>query len=129
MKTTVKDILKENTQLKQMPFSTPEGYFESLKQNLKDKGHDSRGIGTVAIWSRISVAAAIAILVTAGAILMSSPSTANEFTEEDYLVFSDDISTDVIYSASTLYAYTEEISDEDIIEYLIDSDWETDDIE
>lgn len=129
MKTTVKDILKENTQLKQMPFSTPEGYFESLKQNLKDKGHDSRGIGTAPIWSRISVAAAIAILVTAGAILMSSPSTANEFTEEDYLVFSDDISTDVIYSASTLYAYTEEISDEDIIEYLIDSDWETDDIE
>ena len=60
---------------------------------------------------------------------MSSPSTANEFTEEDYLVFSDDISTDVIYSASTLYAYTEEISDEDIIEYLIDSDWEADDIE
>lgn len=129
MKTTEKDILKENTQLKQMPFSTPEGYFESLKQNLKDKGHDSRGIGTVATWSRISVAAAIAILVTAGAILMSSPSTANEFTEEDYLVFSDDISTDVIYSASTLYAYTEGISDEDIIEYLIDSDWEADDIE
>ena len=129
MKTTVKDILKENTQLKQMPFSTPEGYFESLKQNLKDKGHDSRGIGAVAIWSRISVAAAIAILVTAGAILMSSPSTANEFTEEDYIVFSDDISTDVIYSASTLYAYTEEISDEDIILYLIDSDWEADVIE
>ena len=60
---------------------------------------------------------------------MNPPSINDEFTEEDYLVFSEDFSTEVLYSASTLYAYTETLSDEDIIQYLIDSDWEIDDIE
>ena len=80
-------------------------------------------------WTRFSIAAAIAVLVAAGSLLFRYPSSENEFTEEDYLVFSDEFSTDVIYSASTLYAYSENLSDEDIIEYLIDSDWEVDNIE
>ena len=129
MKTKEKDILKENTQLKQMPFGTPDGYFMSLKNKMRNIPQEQKNNKIGVIWTRISTAAAIAILVAAGAMLLSHPSSDNEFTEEDYLVFSEDISTDVIYSASTLYAYTEDMSDEDIIEYLIDSDWEVNEIE
>lgn len=129
MKTKEKDILKDDKALKEMPFNTPEGYFESMKLGLKDKKLGDGKISNNTGWTRFSIAAAIAVLVAAGSLLFRYPSSENEFTEEDYLVFSDEFSTDVIYSASTLYAYSENLSEEDIIEYLIDSDWEVDDIE
>ena len=129
MKTKEKDILKDDKALKEMPFNTPEGYFESMKLGLKDKKLVDGKISNNTGWTRFSIAAAIAVLVAAGTLFFRHPSSENEFTEEDYLVFSDEFSTDVIYSASTLYAYSENLSEEDIIEYLIDSDWEVDDIE
>ena len=129
MKTTDKDILKDNARLKEMPFGTSEGYFQNLKKNLKSIPKEQSDKRISPTWSRISATAAIAIIAAAGAILLSNPSSDKEFTEEDYLVFSDDLSTDVIYSASTLYAYSEDITEDDIIEYLIDSDMEIDDIQ
>lgn len=129
MKTTDKDILKDNARLKEMPFGLPDGYFESMKKALKETKQQAPDHATGLRWSRISIAAAVAILIVAGSILFCLPDAKNGFTEEDYLVFSDDISTEVIYSTSTLYAYSENLTDEDIIEYLIDSGWEIDDME
>ena len=128
MKTTDKDILN-NTRLKEMPFGMPDGYFINMKEVLRRTQQQTQSHGAGIRWSRISIAAAIAVLIAAGTTLLSLPSSKNGFTEEDYLVFSEDISTEVIYSTSTLYAYSEDLTDEDIIEYLIDSDWEISDIE
>ena len=38
----MKDILKDNISLKEMPFVTPEGYFDRLKKDLKT-GSKERG--------------------------------------------------------------------------------------
>ena len=129
MKTIDNDILKNNPQLKEMPYSTPDGYFESMKDGLLTIKTQQQSHKSHTGWIAISAAAAIAAILIIGASLMNPPSINDEFTEEDYLVFSEDFSTEVLYSASTLYAYTETLSDEDIIQYLIDSDWEIDDIE
>ena len=129
MKTIDNDILKSNPQLKAMPYSTPDGYFESMKDGLLTIKTQQQSHKRRTGWIAISAAAAIAAILIIGASLMNPPSINDEFTEEDYLVFSEDFSTEVLYSASTLYAYSETLSDEDIIQYLIDSDWEIDDIE
>ena len=129
MKKTDIDILKENTQLKEMPFRTPEGYFENLRESLTNSRGMTQSKQYSSKWIAISAAAAIAILITAGTLFLPPSSTDNGFTEEDYFVFSDDFSTDIIYSTSTLYAYSETLSEEEIIQYLIDTDYGIDDIE
>ena len=127
MKTTETDILKDNGLLRQTPFSTPEGYFENVRQTIKDRqGKES---GSSRNWARFSIAACIAILLAAGTLLLTNAHSDIDFTEEDYLVFSDDLSTEVIYDSSVLYAYSEDFSEEEIIEYLIESGWDADEIE
>ena len=127
MKTTETDILKEDIRLKEMPFKTPDCYFENIKDKLKVQ-QTPLTKGTVIHWGR-SVAAAVAILLTGGAILLSLQKSNVDFTEEDYLVFSDELSTEVIYSTSTLYAQAYTYTEDDIIEYLLNSDVEVEDFE
>ena len=62
MKTTDKDILKDNARLKEMPFGTSEGYFQNLKKNLKSIPKEQSDKRISPTWSRISAAAAIVII-------------------------------------------------------------------
>ena len=127
MKTTGTDILKDNAQLKKMPFSTPDCYFEDLRHNLKTQQRENTRKNLGRGWEL--TAAMITLLLTAGTFFLARTGTDMDFTEEDYLVFSDDISTEVIYDSSQLYAYSESLTDEEIIQYLIDTGWEIEDIE
>lgn len=121
------DILKDPS-LKECPFTTPEGYFDDLKkravrysQPVQPPVQQSRKI----IMTMTSVAAAFIIMIAAGAFFLSHNSQDDMFTQEDFLVFSSDITDDLLFET---YAETD-ILEDDIIEYLIYSGESREDIE
>lgn len=118
MKTQDNDILKQDGNLKEMPFSLPEGYMESLRKELKTI--PQRNTKKIPIFNRIipyvSLAAAFAMIVTIGGFILEK-TTETDLSYEDYIVFSEDMTNTIFYNTETQYA--EAFSDEDIIEYLI----------
>lgn len=118
MKTQDNDILKQDGNLKEMPFSLPEGYMESLRKELKTI--PQRNTKKIPIFNRIipyvSLAAAFAMIVTIGGFILEK-TTQQDLSYEDYIVFSDDMTNTLLYEADELYA--DALSDDDIIEYLI----------
>lgn len=118
MKTQDNDILKQDGNLKEMPFSLPEGYMESLRKELKTISQ--RNAKKIPIFNRIlpyvSLAAAFAMIVTIGGFILEK-TTQQDLSYEDYIVFSDDMTNTLLYDTDELYA--DALSDDDIIEYLI----------
>ena len=118
MKTQDNDILKQDGNLKEMPFSLPEGYMESLRKELKTI--PQRNTKKIPIFNRIipyvSLAAAFAVIVTIGGFILEK-TTQQDLSYEDYIVFSDDMTNTLLYDTDELYA--DALSDDDIIEYLI----------
>ena len=118
MKTQDNDILKQDGNLKEMPFSLPEGYMESLRKELKTI--PQRNTKKISIFNRIlpyvSLAAAFAMIVTIGGFILEK-TTEQDLSYEDYIVFSDDMTNTLLYDTDELYA--DALSDDDIIEYLI----------
>ena len=114
------DILnKRSAELREMPYSVPEGYFDTLKNDLQRRSvpafHERRHLNRLIPYA--SVAAALALLVTAGTFFMKSNSESGDMTYEDYLVHSEvltdeDFHIDIVENEN-------EIDEEDIIEYLI----------
>lgn len=116
------DILKTASELKKMPYSVPEGYFDALKKELAQI--PARQEKPVTIRSRLmpvlAMAASFAALICLGTYLLRGGISETELTQEDYIVFSDN------YINTALYEETEDVqiadaglADEDIIEYLI----------
>lgn len=127
---TEKDILKSECRLKSMPYDTPDGYFAELKRSLKTKtnpvaeqAHNNKVMRFI---PQLALAASFALLVAAGGFFLGR-SGVNNFSEEDYLVYSDDVMIETLYSTDDIYA--EAITDEDIIEYLIYIGAEIDELE
>ena len=127
----MKDILQDNN-LRQMPYSTPDGYFEGLKVGLKmipirDKS-GTRVLRKVARYT--AIAASVALLFTAGRFIYGKLADADEFTEEDYIVFSEEM-TNAVYQESYTdqYATAQDLTEEDLIEYLIYAGVEIEEIE
>lgn len=123
------DILKEPS-LKEMPFGLPENYFENLKKQTKGI---ARQDATVIRPKRRLVpyiaAAMLAMLLTAGGFMLGWISGNENFTEEDYIVFSDDM-TNIAYDViSDQYADAETMTQDDIIEYLIYTGTEIEDMD
>ena len=113
------DILKDCTELKQMPFSVPEGYFESFK-----KENSMPVCRKVSLWNRIAPYAAMAavfvFLVSAGTFLLEKSSPDYNMTEEDYVMFADNMMNTIAYEMEFGSQIAEaDLSDEDIINYLI----------
>ena len=113
------DILKDCAELKQMPYSVPEGYFESFKAEAVRPV-----VRRVNFWNRFAPYAAMAavfvFLVTAGTFLLERSTPQYQMTEEDYMMFSDNIMTTIASEMEYGYQLAEaEISEEDIINYLI----------
>lgn len=118
MKTLDKDILQNNSQLKETPFCLPEGYMDSLKNELKAIPRlktKKRPLFKV-LSPYISLAAAFAMIVTIGGLLLKNTAT-NDFTSEDYILFSEDMTNIILDMSEDQYA--EALTDDDIIEYLI----------
>ena len=113
------DILNTfSSELRKMPYSVPEGYFNTVKKDLQKNSVVRIDNG---LWNRFipyaSVAAVFIALVTAGMLLMRGSLGENEMTYEDYLVHSGAMLNEGYSEEITVIE--NEINEEDIIEYLI----------
>ncbi len=126
MKEKEPDILAGRPELKKMPYNLPEGYFESFKSQMKPPGSRKSRRKTALL---ISAAASAAVLLAAGILLSPRPSPDDEFTYEDFLVFSNSMTAGE-YLEYTAEQYAEaEIANDDIIDYLIYSGVTAEEIE
>lgn len=114
-----KDILNDNKELKSMPFTVPEGYFEGVKAELKMIPKQQAKSTKVIKWKPYvrfaSIAAAVAALIAAGAFFLEMNSQDSEFT--------------VIQEEANYFADLQNLTEDEIIEYLISTGVELDDIE
>ena len=120
MKTYGHDILASQKELKDRPFSVPDGYFDAFRSEMPAKVLSPR----TDIWRRyvpyMATAACLALLLSVGNLVSRNLNHADEFTQEDYILFSDNlISTSVYGNAEMEQTAEAELLDEDIIEYLI----------
>lgn len=114
-----KDILKDCLQLKQMPFTVPEGYFEAFKAEASKPMVRKLDFRT-RIAPYAAMAAVFIFMVTAGTFLLEKSVPEYQITEEDYVMFSDNIMSTIAYEMEYGYQLAEaEVSEEDIIDYLI----------
>jgi hypothetical protein len=127
--TEKKDILSR-AELKKMPFVVPDGYFsdfhkEALKTTLASNGH----VRTSArLRPFAAAAAALILLFSAGTLLLRTAIQNDGYSQEDVLVFSSNY-INTIYNLEEERFAEAEITDEDIIEYLIYTGVDTDTIE
>lgn len=119
MKTKNKDILTGNNDLKKMPYSIPDGYFESFKAQMKPyERKENPGLFKKMV-PYAAMAAMFIFLVTAGTFFLRKTTPADEFTQEDFILFSNNMTNTVYYEETYQIAEADEFGEEDIIEYLI----------
>lgn len=122
-----RDILAAKPELKNMPYSVPEGYFETFKAQAVP--YKEKEIGLVGrLMPYVAMAAVFVFLVTAGTFFLQRTSPAEEFTHEDFLVFSSGISNSEYYESMNQIADAD-LAEEDIIAYLIYSGISAEEIE
>ena len=123
MKDLQRDILQEAS-LKNCPYSTPEGYFESFKKKAVKYSQPAKVAPLQfkrILTTAVSMAAMFILMVTAGTMFLKSVTPDSDLTQEDYIVFSDGYFDLEMYDTDGMteqYADAS-ISEEDIIEYLI----------
>ena len=115
------DIL-DNKSLKAMPYEVPRGYFDELQKSLNAKSSDRHSIRYTPY---MAIAAAAALLIAAGTFLLERESE-SDFTQEDYIVFSEDMTNTIFYETDEIYA--EAVTEDDIVEYLIYTGTEIDEL-
>lgn len=115
------DILhSHSSELRKMPYSIPEGYFEGLQNNLRIN-EANVSTETRSFWGRmapyISMAAAFAIIATTGTAILRNVTERSDMSFEDYIVHSEIM---IVNEEETEEAYPEAEA-QDIVEYLIHS--------
>ena len=120
MKTNDKDILATRSELRKQPYGVPEGYFDSFKAEMSGKLPQA----ATGPWKKsmpyVAAAASLALLVSAGTIALGKFQSEDTLSQEDYILFSDNlISIDIYEEPSTYQTADAELLDEEIIEYLI----------
>ena len=127
MKEKDRDILAAMPELKKMPYSVPEGYFGTFKSQAVP--YKEKEIGLIGrLMPYAAMAAVFVFLVTAGTFFLQRTSPAEEFTHEDFLVFSSGIANSEYYESMNQIADAD-LADEDIIAYLIYSGISAEEIE
>jgi hypothetical protein len=118
MKTYGQDILTSQKELKERPFSVPDGYFEAFKAGAISKSSISAAKPLSKLVPYLAVAASIALLLGLG--LSFSRKSIDTLSEEDYILFSDNLIRTYFDESDVTEQFAEaELYDEDIIEYLI----------
>lgn len=120
MKSERLDILTSQKELKDNPFGVPAGYFEAFKSNMPGMAVTPK----ISVWRRsvpyMAAAACLAILLSVGTFLLNSLNPYGEFTQEDYILFSDNMINTAMYEDMGMDQMADaELMDEDIVEYLI----------
>lgn len=114
MKANDTDILRDCHELKTMPFKTPEGYFDTFRESMSRPQPK-----VVSLWTRLAPYAAVAavfiFLVSAGTFILEHTTPHQEMTQEDYIVFSDNLMNII----ENHYEPEQQLADADIIDYLI----------
>lgn len=124
------DILQSSKELKQMPFTVPKDFFETMKAEARKCTEPQ--VVHVSLWTRLAPYTAIAamflfIFTLGNLFLKSDPKPAAAVSEdlievieyEDYLVFNE-VGADIsMYYLEEEGYYYETSDDEDIVEYLI----------
>ena len=113
-----KDILAEDKGLKTMPFSVPEGYFESFRQKAMSARESEAGPWRK-IYPVLAMAAMFLIMVTAGTFFLRTSTPSEGMSMEDYLVCSGLETSPSAYSTYETQIADAEISGDDIVQYLI----------
>lgn len=108
MKTEEKDIL-QNRQLKQMTYAVPEGYFSSLEQKLKAIPEQKEETPTLRkrLAPYAAMAAMFAMIMAAGGFFVGKSWTDGRTSEQ----------------------YADAVTEDDIIEYLIYTDVDIEELE
>ena len=121
---TEKDILKSAPELKNLPYSIPDGYFDRLKAevmaDVREREERQRPfIARLAPY--VAVAAAFAFLVTAGTFILEKTTRSTQSEMDEFYFYSNMIPVTDPYAVETIQVDYEEdiLEDEDIIEYLI----------
>ena len=127
MKEMERDILGENPQLRKQAYTVPEGYFEEFRSRMKPY-HTAQQNWTEKLVPLVSMAATFILMVTAGTFFLQQATPSEEFTQEDFLVFSNDVAR-IDYYEEMNHIADADIADEDIIEYLIYSGVSAEEIE
>lgn len=120
MKTNGQDILTTHTELRDNPFTVPEGYFESFRSDMSELV----AAKPQSLWKKavpyMAVAAALTLLLAVGSILKDYSHATELFSQEELILFSDNLISTEIYDENISEQYAEaEIQEEDIIQYLI----------
>lgn len=118
MKGKETDILN-SLNLKNMPYSVPEGYFEKFRSEVRKEARPRRSI-----WNRFApyagLAASFAAIFAIGTTVLERTTDEFELSQEDYMLFADGASLSAIYDMADESQFAEaSINEEDIIEYLI----------
>lgn len=126
MKEMKQDILAD-PQLRRQAYTAPEGYFEEFRSQMKPYRRAQHN-WTEKLVPLVSMAATFILMVTAGTFFLQRTIPSEEFTQEDFLVFSNDVSRMDYYEEMDHIADAG-IADEDIVEYLIYSGVSAEEIE
>lgn len=122
------DILAGSPELKKMPFSVPEGYFESFKAQMKPSVHPHSYTLARRLMPYVAMAAMFLFLVTGGTFILRYTTPEEDFTQEDFIAFSTGMTNTLYYEDMNQIAEAE-IAEEDIIEYLIYSGISAEEVE
>ena len=128
MKEKNRDILADNPKLKEQVYSVPDGYFSGFKAGMTPYASVEPSLARRLV-PYLSMAAVFIFLVTAGTFFLQRTTPSDEFTQEDFILYSSNISGIGLYEEETYQLADAGIADEDIIEYLIYSGISAEEIE
>jgi hypothetical protein len=126
MRTDDKDILK-TPRLRENPYSVPEGYFSSFKKDVITRKEPKKTIDWKKFGYGIAAAASFTMLAVTGVRLAETNDIQEEIDSIDLIVFSD-MSTETYLDLMAVYE-EDELTEEEIIEYLINEETSLEHIE
>lgn len=126
MMTDDKDILK-TPRLRENPYSVPEGYFSTFKKDVITRKEPKKTIDWKKFGYGIAAAASFALFAVTGVRLAETNDIQEEIDSIDLIVFSD-MSTETYLDLMAVYE-EDELTEEEIIEYLINEETSLEHIE
>ena len=128
MKELKRDILADNPHLRKPAHAVPEGYFDAFKAEITP--HQKAKVSLAGnLMPYLSMAAAFILLVTAGTFFLQRSLSGDEFTQEDFILYSSNMSSIDYYEEMYHIAEADIADEDDIIEYLIYSGISAEEIE
>lgn len=116
------DILKSASELRNMPYTIPEGYFRRLENDVMSGIRESRERPRP-VFARLAPYAAMAavfvFLVTAGSFLLERTTPRLQEEYDEFYFYTNLIPATDPYAIASVEEDPDEVLDEDIIEYLI----------